>query len=116
MLSWEIQSNRSRPIQPLQTKIGTRDGKSYLTVSGKGLGKENWLGVSFYKPDYSDPVLDGDYATYLVTEQEFTRTMRVPTGFETGTYEVALWRSLDAKKEVYKLETLRAYGTGYAKE
>jgi hypothetical protein len=86
-----------------------------LTIKGSVPDKSDWLGVSFYKATYSDQVLDGDYAVYPVSKGNFTRSYNVPEGFESGTYEVALWKNEVARKEIHRLQNMLAYGSGATK-
>lgn len=100
-------------IPALQTVIVTDStGRLALEVTGTAPDTTGWLGVSFYKPNYTDPIWEGDHAVYFVKQGEFTRRFAVPAGYEAGTYEVALWRKLLGKKELYRLETIRGYGAG----
>jgi len=103
-------------IPPLATEVTTVEGRLTLTVSGTAPDTENWLGVSFYLPDYTDWIWEGDHAVYLVPQGEFEKSYPVPEGFEEGTYEVALWQDLAEKKTLYRMDTIRAYGYGSVKE
>jgi len=96
----------------LKTDIETRGAKTVLVVSGLAPDKQNQLGVSFYRAGYADPVLDGDYAVYPVGQGSFTKRYNIPAGFETATYEVALWARLLNRKYIYKLEGIKAYTSG----
>jgi hypothetical protein len=95
----------------LTSEVTVVDGKTVLKVSGKAQD-QRWLGVSFYKAAYADPVLDGSYSMLSVPKGPFAQVVAVPSGFSDGTYEVALWKQLDAKKKVFKLAGLLAYGSG----
>jgi hypothetical protein len=110
--SGPVETTASDSIAPLRTAIETRDHKTILRISGKAPDKEDWLGVSFYKANYADAILDGDYSTQRVAQGEFSETIAVPAGFETGSYEVALWKHLNDKKDLYKLATLQGYASG----
>jgi hypothetical protein len=47
-----------------------------------------------------------------ISKGPFAVAIGVPDGFNDGTYEVALWTRVEAKKRVYKLAGLLAYGSG----
>jgi hypothetical protein len=102
----------SDTIPELKTGIAAKDGRLYLKVNGRAPDRNDWLGVSFYRANYADPVLDAQHGAYLVAQGDFTQQLAVPEGFEAGTYEVALWKDLLEKKEIHKLGTMRAYGSG----
>jgi hypothetical protein len=97
----------------LRTELTATDAGRTLTIKGEAQKPSCWLGVSFYKSGYTDAVLDGDYRMLLVAAAGgFTQTVTVPDGYEKGTYEVALWDSLKAKKRVFRLTTALGYGAG----
>ena len=100
-------------LSALKTEL--RGGKPVLVVSGKSLD-QRWLGVSFYKPGYADAVTDGSYSMVSVAKGTFSQTIAVPPGFEDGTYEVALWARLLAKKKVFRLAGELGYGSGKVSE
>lgn len=98
-------------LSAMSTETVTSDGRKALRISGSA-SDNCWLGVSFYKPGYADAVLDGAYSMLAVTKGTYSQTVAVPPGYENGTYEVALWGRLLAKKNVFRLETELAYGAG----
>jgi len=95
----------------MKTESAAGDGRKVLKISGQATDN-CWLGVSFYKPDYADALLDGSYSMLAVAMGTYSQTVTVPAGYENGTYEVALWGRLRAKKKVFRLETELAYGAG----
>ena len=99
-------------VPALETAIVVEQGKRMLSVSGTAPDSADWLGVSFYKPTVENWIWDGDHAVYLIPGGPFSRFFAVPDGFGDGTYEVALWKSKLEEKTVYRLDTMRAYGTG----
>ena len=103
----------SDSISALKTVIEAKAGKTSLKITGSAPDKEDWLGISFYKASYADPVLDADYSVRRVTHGDFALTIRVPEGFETGTYDTALWKNQVERREIYKFTTMLGYGTGY---
>ena len=98
-------------LAALQAEPARKGGKPVLVVSGKTLD-QRWLGVSFYKPGYADAVTDGSYSMVSIAKGTFSQTIAVPPGFEDGTYEVALWARLLAKKKVFRLAGELGYGAG----
>lgn len=108
--SYKPDSTWTAPL--LKTDIETKGAKTILAVSGVAPDKSDQLGVSFYRAGYSDPVLDGDYSIHPVEPGSFAKRYTVPDGFETGTYEVALWSRLIARKHIYRLSGQRAYTSG----
>jgi hypothetical protein len=98
-------------LSALATEVAMKDGRKALKVTGKAIDNR-WLGVSFYKPNYADALLDGNYSMMSIAKGPFTQWLTVPSGYEQGTYEVALWGSVLARKKVFRLETILAYGAG----
>jgi hypothetical protein len=97
-------------VVELTTASVSKDGKRTLDVSGKATAG-GWLGVSFYKHNYADAVLDGAYSMLSVAG-DFSQSLVIPSGYEEGTYEVALWQRLVARKNVYRLAGELAAGSG----
>jgi len=95
----------------LSCEIAVAGGKKVLKVTGKAQDRR-WLGISFYRAAYADPILDGSYSMTPVAKGKFSVSIAVPDGYEDGTYEAGLWTSVEAKKKVYKLDGLLAYGSG----
>jgi hypothetical protein len=98
-------------LSALAAEVSTSQGRKVLKVGGKALD-QRWLGVSFYKKGYADPVLDGSYSMLSIPKGQFSQTIAVPAGFEDGTYEAALWVRLLSKKRVFRLEGELAHGSG----
>jgi hypothetical protein len=98
-------------LSALKAEATRKDGKPVLVVSGKALD-QRWLGVSFYKTGYADAVADGSYSMVSIAKGAFSQTIVVPPGFEDGSYEVALWVRLLAKKKVFRLAGALGYGAG----
>jgi len=98
-------------LSALKAEPARKNGKPVLVVSGKALD-QRWLGVSFHKSGYADPVVDGSYSMISIAKGAFSRTIAVPSGFEDGTYEVALWVRLLAKKKVFRLAGELTCGAG----
>lgn len=99
-------------IAPLKTEIVTVNGSKMLKISGNAPDKINWLGISFYKEKYADAVLDGEYQMLSLSQGRFSRTIPVPKGYETGSYEVAVWQKVISRKRVFRLGTQLAYKEG----
>ena len=89
-----------------------KDGRLSLEVKGVVVDAGNWLGVSFYTPNYLDPIWDAEHSVTKMEKGIFDRSVNVPDGFAGGTYEVALWKDKVAQREVYRLDSLRGYGAG----
>jgi hypothetical protein len=98
-------------LSALKAEPARKGGKPVLVVGGKALD-QRWLGVSFHKPGYADSVTDGSYSVVSIAKGAFSQTIAVPSGFEDGTYEVALWARLLAKKKVFRLAGALGLGTG----
>lgn len=98
-------------LSAMKTEIAATDGGKVLKISGEA-ADNCWLGVSFYKPEYADAVLDGNYSMLDITKGSYSQSLAVPPDFEAGTYEVALWGKMLARKKVFRMGTELAYGAG----
>ena len=98
-------------LSAMKTEIAATDAGKVLKISGKA-ADNCWLGVSFYKPEYADAVLDGSYSMLDITKGSYSQSLAVPPGFESGTYEVALWGKMLARKKVFRMGTELAYCAG----
>lgn len=83
-------THASTTASKMEVKL-RRDGQALiLTCQGQAPPRSVWLGCSMYRKGVKNAAAEGLHNAVLVSST-FTYSWRVPSSFEGGTFEAALW-------------------------
>lgn len=99
-------------LPALSARIGRKDGKPVLEVSGNAPDASDWLAVTFFRPGEPDSTCQGQRTVYSV-KGRFLLPVPIPAEYAQGSYEVGLWqRKLGDDELAVRPVGLKALGKG----